>query len=103
MMLHVKRQSAHFLLTLSPPSHLQQSNELKIFLFYTYAFNVNDEESLQWGTVSQSDYNINHDDASGFRLDTMATHTSPMVQGEKVLTTHTDYVNRYTVNNSDIQ
>ena len=42
--------------------------------------------------------NINHDDASGFRLDTMATHCqhpNPMVQGEQVVTTHTDYVNKY--------
>ena len=42
--------------------------------------------------------NINRDDASGFRLDTMVTHSQhpvPMVQGEQVLTTHTDYVNKY--------
>lgn len=42
--------------------------------------------------------NINRDDASGFRLDTMVTHSqhsSPMVQGKQILTTHTDYVNKY--------
>ena len=42
--------------------------------------------------------NINRDDASGYRLDTMATHSqhpTPMVQGEQVVTTHTDYVNKY--------
>lgn len=42
--------------------------------------------------------NINRDDASGFRLDTMVTrsqHPSPMVQGKQVITTHTDYVNTY--------
>ena len=42
--------------------------------------------------------NINRDDASGFRLDTMVTHSQhscPMVQGEQVVTTHTDYVNKY--------
>ena len=42
--------------------------------------------------------NVNRDDASGFRLDTMATHRlhrTPMVQGHQALTTYTDYVNRY--------
>ena len=42
--------------------------------------------------------NINRDDASGFRLDTLATHCkhgTAAVRGENVLTTHTDYVNRY--------
>ena len=42
--------------------------------------------------------NINRDDASGFRLDTLATHSqhgTPAVSGKNVLTTHTDYVNRY--------
>ena len=42
--------------------------------------------------------NINRDDASGFRLDTMATHRlhkTPIVQGKEALTTYTDYVNRY--------
>ena len=42
--------------------------------------------------------NINRDDASGFRLDTLSTHSQhpcPMVQGKSVLTTRTDYVNRY--------
>ena len=41
---------------------------------------------------------VDRDDASGFRLDTFATHrqyTSPVVAGSEVLTTHTDYVNRY--------
>ena len=41
--------------------------------------------------------NINRDDASGFRLDTLATHckhATPAVAGEDLLTTHTDYVNR---------
>ena len=40
--------------------------------------------------------NVNRDDASGFRLDTMATHKlhkTPVVH--QALTTHTDYVNRY--------
>ena len=42
--------------------------------------------------------NINRDDQSGFRLDTMTTHSqhpTPMVQGQQSLTTHTDYVNKY--------
>ena len=42
--------------------------------------------------------NVNRDDASGFRLDTLATHkqfAAPTVRGCDVLTTHTDYVNRY--------
>lgn len=42
--------------------------------------------------------NINRDDASGFRLDTLATHSqhgTPAVSGQNVLTTHTDYVNKY--------
>ena len=42
--------------------------------------------------------NINRDDASGFRLDTLATHkqfAAPTVHGFDVLTIHTDYVNRY--------
>ena len=42
--------------------------------------------------------NVNRDDASGFRLDTLTTHckhASPTVPGKEVLTTHTDYVNRY--------
>ena len=41
---------------------------------------------------------INRDDASGFRLDTLATnsqHRTLVVSGEQTLTTHTDYVNRY--------
>ena len=41
---------------------------------------------------------VNRDDASGFRSDTLATHrqySSPVVAGSEVLTTHTDYVNRY--------
>ena len=42
--------------------------------------------------------NLNRDDSAGFRLDTLATnkqYASPMVAGDSVLTTHTDYVNRY--------
>ena len=42
--------------------------------------------------------NINRDDASGFRLDTLATHAKhsvPSVEGKEVLTTYTDYVNKY--------
>ena len=42
--------------------------------------------------------NVNRDDASGFRLDTLVTHkqySTPTVQGSEVLTTHTDYVNKY--------
>ena len=41
---------------------------------------------------------VNRDDASGFRLDTMATHRlhrTPVVQGHQALTTYTDYVNSY--------
>lgn len=41
---------------------------------------------------------INRDDASGFRLDTLTTckqHASPVVAGHDVLTTRTDYVNKY--------
>lgn len=42
--------------------------------------------------------NINRDDQAGFRLDSLATHhqySTPVVKGQDVLTTHTDYVNRY--------
>ena len=42
--------------------------------------------------------NANRDDASSFRLDTMATHKlhkTPVVHGMQALTTHTDYVNGY--------
>lgn len=42
--------------------------------------------------------NINRDDASGFWLDTLATHSkhgTAAVKGKNVLTTHTDYVNKY--------
>ena len=42
--------------------------------------------------------NVNRDDASGFRLDTLATHSkhgTPTVTQQEILTTHTDYVNRY--------
>ncbi len=42
--------------------------------------------------------NINRDDASGFRLDTLFTHsqyTTPVVKGHETLITHTDYVNKY--------
>ena len=42
--------------------------------------------------------NINRDDASGFRLDTLTTHRlhkSPVVHNQPILTTHTDYVNSY--------
>ena len=42
--------------------------------------------------------NVNRDDATGFRLDTLITckqYTTPVVQGKEVLTTRTDYVNRY--------
>jgi len=41
---------------------------------------------------------INRDDASGFRLDTLTTnkqYATPVVQGHDVLTTRTDYVNKY--------
>ena len=42
--------------------------------------------------------NINRDDASGFRLDTLFTHkqyASPQVKGCDILTTYTDYIKRY--------
>lgn len=42
--------------------------------------------------------NINRDDASGFRLDTLFTHkqySSLTVKGKEVLGTRTDYVNKY--------
>ena len=42
--------------------------------------------------------NLNRDDCSGFRLDTITTHKlhkTHAVQGKDTLTTHTDYVNRY--------
>ena len=47
-------------------------------------------------TDGQDIFNINRDDASGFRLDTLATHCqhSTPVVGETV-TTCTDYVNKY--------
>lgn len=42
--------------------------------------------------------NVNHDDASGFRLDTLTIHhihRTPVVHGKEILTTYTDYVNSY--------
>ena len=42
--------------------------------------------------------NLNRDDASGFRLDTLSTnkqYASPVVQNKEILTTRTDYVNKY--------
>ena len=42
--------------------------------------------------------NVNRDDATGFRLDTLTTckqHANPVVQGQDILTTRTDYVNKY--------
>lgn len=42
--------------------------------------------------------NINRDDASGFRLNTLTTHSqhpSPVVQGKPIITTRTDYVSTY--------
>ena len=42
--------------------------------------------------------NVNRDDATGFRLNTMTTckqYSNPVVQGTDILTTRTDYVNRY--------
>ena len=42
--------------------------------------------------------NINRDDATGFRLDTLTTckqYTAPTVQGKDTMTTRTDYVNRH--------
>ena len=41
---------------------------------------------------------LNRDDASGYRLDTLATnrqHRTLVVNGSPTVTTHTDYVNRY--------
>lgn len=45
-------------------------------------------------TDGRSIVNINRDNASGFRLDSMTTHR-PMVKGSYATTTYTDYVNRY--------
>ena len=42
--------------------------------------------------------NINRDDAASFHLDTLITHRlhrTPVVKGKEILTTHTDYVNRF--------
>ena len=42
--------------------------------------------------------NINRDDASGYRLDTLTTnkqYANPVVQGSDIVTTRTDYVNKY--------
>ena len=42
--------------------------------------------------------NVNRDDATGFQLDTLTTckqYANPVVQGQDILTTRTDYVNRY--------
>lgn len=46
----------------------------------------------------QNILNVNRDDASGFRLDTMTTYRlqrTPMVQGSEATTTYTDYANKY--------
>ena len=42
--------------------------------------------------------NINRDDATGFRLDTLTTcrqYTTPAIQGSEVLSTRTDYVSKH--------
>ena len=42
--------------------------------------------------------NINRDDSTGFRLDTLTTcsqYKTPIVQGRELLTTRTDYVNKH--------
>ena len=42
--------------------------------------------------------NVNRDGASGFRLDTLATHRlhrTPALKGQDTLTTYTDYVSKY--------
>ena len=42
--------------------------------------------------------NINCDNATGFRLDTLVTckqYATPVVQGNEILTTRTDYVSKY--------
>ena len=42
--------------------------------------------------------NMNRNDATGFRLDTLTTHkqySTPDTQGSEVLSTRTDYVNKY--------
>ena len=42
--------------------------------------------------------NINRDDASGFRLNTLVTHSqhpSPTLQGKPIVTTRTDFVSKY--------
>lgn len=42
--------------------------------------------------------NVNRDDATGFRLDTLTTckqYKTPVVQGKDTLTTRTDFVNKY--------
>ena len=42
--------------------------------------------------------NLNRDDASGFRLDTLSTHRlhrTPVVKGKEIVTTYTDYVNKH--------
>ena len=49
-------------------------------------------------TDGENILNINRDDASGFRLDTLSTHKqhqSLCVVGSPALTTRTDYVNKY--------
>ena len=46
---------------------------------------------------------LNRDDATGFRLDTLTTckqFSTPSVQGKEILTTQTDFVNKY---NSNLQ
>jgi hypothetical protein len=53
--------------------------------------------SLQF-TDGKDIVNINRDDASGFRLDTLFTHkqySTLTVEGKEVLGTRTDYVNKY--------
>ena len=57
-------------------------------------------QGLQYIEFTDGRYiiNVNRDDAAGFRLDTLATnkqYAAPAVRGSDVVTTHTDYVNRY--------
>ena len=56
------------------------------------------EKDSSYITILIDITNINRDHSSGFRLDTLTTHGkhgTPAVNGQDVLTTHTDYVNRY--------
>ena len=69
---------------------------------FTLRFNPDSHWSASfYKALNQLEYedgrniNVNRDDATGFHLAMCKQYTNPVVQGHDILTTRTDYVNRY--------